>query len=125
MPVKVLNDQGQGSLSSVAQGVRYAADNGAKVIHFSLGGSVGSSEFQAAIQYASSKGAVVVMAAGNSGGLTPGYPAAYATNWGLAVGAVNQNNNFASFSNRAGSNLSLAYVTASGVNIYIFHNSKQ
>lgn len=118
LPVKVLDDQGRGSLSSVAQGVRYAADNGAKVINLSLGGSVESSEFQAAIQYASSKGAIVVMAAGNSGSATPGYPAAYATNWGLAVGAVNQNNNFASFSNQAGSNPALAYVTAPGVNVY-------
>lgn len=118
MPVKALGDNGSGSYSAIAQGVRYAANNGAKVINLSLGGSVGSSELQAAIQYASSKGAIVVMAAGNSGGAKPAFPASYATNWGIAVGAVDRNKNFASFSNQAGGNPALAYVTAPGVSVY-------
>ncbi|MGV2389659.1 MAG UNVERIFIED_CONTAM: S8 family serine peptidase [Microcystis novacekii LVE1205-3] len=52
------------------------------------------------------------------GRLNPGYPASSATSWGLAVGAVNSSNQMASFSNRAGSNSSMSYVTAPGVQVY-------
>jgi subtilisin family serine protease len=118
MPVKVLSDSGSGSYSGVAQGIRYAVDNGADVINMSLGGGSTDSAVQSALQYASSRGVIVVMAAGNSGAAQPGYPASNATSWGLAVGAVNSSNQMASFSNRAGSNSSMMYVTAPGVQVY-------
>ncbi|MEH2443592.1 CARDB domain-containing protein [Nostoc sp.] len=112
MPVKVLGSDGQGSSSAIAKGIRYAVDNGANVINLSLGGSANSDE-QSAIQYAASKGVFVVSAAGNDGGTAPMYPARYADQWGLAVGAVSYNRTLADFSNRAGTT-SLAYVTAPG-----------
>ena len=118
MPVKVLSDSGSGSYSGVAQGIRYAVDNGADVINMSLGGGSTDSAVQSALQYASSRGVIVVMAAGNAGAAQPGYPASNATSWGLAVGAVNSSNQMASFSNRAGSNSSMRYVTAPGVRVY-------
>ncbi len=118
MPVKVLDDSGSGSYSGVAQGIRYAVDNGADVINMSLGGGSTDSAVQSALQYASSRGVIVVMAAGNEGAAQPGYPASSATSWGLAVGAVNSSNQMASFSNRAGSNSSMRYVTAPGVQVY-------
>ena len=118
MPVKVLSDSGSGSYSGVAQGIRYAVDNGADVINMSLGGGSTDSAVQSALQYASSRGVIVVMAAGNEGAAQPGYPASSATSWGLAVGAVNSSNQMASFSNRAGSNSSMRYVTAPGVQVY-------
>ncbi|GBL16486.1 subtilisin E [Microcystis aeruginosa NIES-1211] len=118
MPVKVLSDSGSGSSSGVAQGIRYAVDNGADVINMSLGGGSTNSQIQAALQYASSRGVIVVMAAGNAGAAQPSYPASNATSWGLAVGAVNSSNQMASFSNRAGSNSSMSYVTAPGVQVY-------
>ncbi|MEA5514921.1 S8 family peptidase [Nodularia sp. UHCC 0506] len=117
MPVKVLNDDGAGSTSSVADGIYYAVNNGANVINLSLGGNFPNSTLEAAIQYASSKGAVVVMAAGNNGYPFTNYPARYANNWGLAVGAVDSNNQMANFSNQAGMN-AFPYVTAPGVGIY-------
>lgn len=117
MSVKVLNDSGSGSYSSIAQGIYYAVDNGAKVINLSLGSPFPNQTMEKALEYASSKGAIVVMAAGNNGNPFPAYPAGYATNWGLAVGAVNRQNEMANFSNRAGMN-PLAYVTAPGVNVY-------
>jgi hypothetical protein len=118
MPVKVLSDSGSGSYSGVAQGIRYAVDNGADVINMSLGGGSTDSAVQSALQYASSRGVIVVMAAGNAGAAQPGYPASSATSWGLAVGAVDSSNQMASFSNRAGSNSSMRYVTAPGVQVY-------
>lgn len=117
MPVKVLDDEGSGSYSAIANGIYYAVDNGADVINLSLGGGRSNDTLQKAIEYASSKGVIVVMAAGNDGGSQPAYPARYAKNYGLAVGAVDQNKNLADFSNRAGAD-QLAYVTAPGVNVY-------
>ncbi|MEL7242266.1 MAG: S8 family peptidase [Cyanobacteria bacterium J06643_5] len=117
MPVKVLDDTGSGSNTSVAEGIYYAVDNGADVINLSLGGSLPSSEVSEAVQYASNQGVTVVMAAGNSGGVTPLYPARYADQYGIAVGAIDEDENMASFSNRAGSQ-ELTYVTAPGVDIY-------
>jgi hypothetical protein len=117
MPVKVLNDSGSGSYDAIAQGIRYAADNGANVINLSLGGSYPNTALESALKYASSKGAIVVMAAGNDSGLLPGYPARYANETGIAVGAVDKKNNLASFSNLAGFQ-PLTYVTAPGVDVY-------
>lgn len=76
MPVKVLSGSGSGSLSGIADGIRYAADHGAKVINMSLGGPMGSSVLAKAIVYARSKGVVVVCAAGNDGRGKVSYPAA-------------------------------------------------
>lgn len=117
MPVKVLDDSGTGSYDAIAQGIRYAADNGANVINLSLGGDYPNSALESALKYASSKGAIVVMAAGNDSGLQPGYPARYADETGIAVGAVDKKNNLANFSNLAGFN-PLTYVTAPGVDVY-------
>ena len=117
MPIRVLGDDGTGWTSDIVAGIRWAADQGADVINLSLGGGGYSPTMADAIRYASNKNSVVVMAAGNSGYSSPEYPAAHAVNNGIAVGAVNQDRNLASFSNRAGSEV-LDYVTAPGVNIY-------
>lgn len=118
MPVKVLSDSGSGSNKQVADGIRYAADNGADVINLSLGSDSDSAEVAAAVRYAHSKGSFVVMAAGNSSGLSPIYPAHHALLWGLAVGAVDSRRQIASFSNRAGSDANMRYIVAPGVEIY-------
>ena len=117
MPIRVLNNQGYGSLSDIIAGIHWAADNDADVINLSLGGGGYSQAMFDAVQHASDSGSVVVMAAGNSGGSSPGYPAAHAVSYGIAIGAVDQNKAIANFSNRAGTN-TMDYVTAPGVNIY-------
>jgi serine protease len=79
MPIKVLAGQWDvifgaspdvgGTDDQLAQGIRYAADNGAQIINMSLGedGPPGSSPvIEAAIRYAVGKGAFVVVAGGNS-----------------------------------------------------------
>ena len=116
MAVRVLGPNG-GTSADVASGIRYAASNGANVINLSLGGSFDSG-IASAIQFASSRGSIVVMASGNDGASQPGNPASIATQFGIAVGAVDINRNNASFSNRAGSNSAMQYVVAPGVNIY-------
>ena len=117
MPIRVLGNDGTGYTSDIISGIRFAADNNADVINLSLGGGGYSQSMSDAIEYATNRGSVVVMAAGNSGGISPEYPAAHAINHGLAVGAVDQYENLASFSNLAGPSV-IDYVTAPGVNVY-------
>jgi len=75
MPVKVM-DTSTGSVSSVASGITWAADHGAKVISMSLGFTSSSSTLSNAVSYARSHNAVVIAAAGNYGTSSPVYPAA-------------------------------------------------
>ncbi len=112
MPVRVLDANGTGVASNVADGIIWAADHGARVMNLSLGGGP-SDGMEEAIQYANSKGAVVVAAGGNSyqQGNQPTYPAAYPE--AIAVAAVDENLNRAVFSN-TGSYIDLA---APGVDV--------
>jgi len=77
LPVKVLNENNQGTWADVVAGIVYAVDHGARVINLSLGGTIGTSALQDAIEYAWNRNAVIVAAAGNDGSTTPYYPAAY------------------------------------------------
>jgi serine protease len=89
--------------SAVGAGIRYAADNGAKVINLSLGGDSPSVTEQDAINYALGKGAFVAMAAGNEKleGNATHYPASYGASidGAMAVGATNRSGNRAFYSN--------------------------
>lgn len=117
MPVRVLDADGNGRYSDVAAGIRYAADSGADIINLSLGGGSSNSQVLAAIEYAVQQGALVVIAAGNEGDSQPSFPANITSPGVLTVGAVNSNQQIASFSNLAGSS-PLNYVVAPGVGIY-------
>jgi thermitase len=75
LPVKVLDNTGSGSTSGVANGVTYAADQGARVINLSLGSTAYSQALQSAVDYAWGKNAVLVAAGGNDGSATVEYPA--------------------------------------------------
>jgi len=77
MPLKVLSASGSGSVGGIADAIRYAADNGAKVINMSLGGAFPSKVLKKAVEYAHGKGVTVVCAAGNESRGKVGYPAAY------------------------------------------------
>jgi subtilisin family serine protease len=65
MPVKVLGANGEGTSAQLAEGIRYAVDNGAHIINLSLGGESAANIEQEAIAYALSKGVVIVAATGN------------------------------------------------------------
>ncbi len=97
MPVKVLSSRGWGTMADVAEGIRWAADNGAQVINLSLGAPIKSKVVENAVTHAYKKGVVVVAAAGNSG-RSVGYPAAY--DGVIAVSATDRNDNIAWFSSR-------------------------
>jgi serine protease len=86
MPVKVLNHFGSGTSADIADAIRFAADNGAKVINMSLGGGGHSKVMADAVEYARKKGVTVVAAAGNAGRARVEYPAAYPG--AVAVAAV-------------------------------------
>ncbi len=112
MGVKVLDYSGSGTLSAVASGIRWAADNGARVINLSLGTDTPYKTLERAINYAWNRGAVLACAAGNSGTTARTYPAAY-TNC-IAVAATDSSDTRASFSSYGASWVDVA---APGVGI--------
>ncbi len=97
MAVKGLSDKGEGTLTDLANCIKYATDNGADIISMSWGAKVGSSELGQALNYAYSKGLVLIAAAGNNNSSTKFYPAAYDNV--IAVTATDSNDKKASFSN--------------------------
>lgn len=113
IPVKVLDDKGNGNLLNVADGIRWAADQGCDIISMSLGAPIKVQEVQKAIQYAAEKGIPTFVAAGNSGNTKEVfYPANYPET--IAIGAVDENFRRADFSN-TGDNLDFM---APGVDIF-------
>jgi serine protease len=81
--------------SAVSEAIRFAADNGARVINLSLGGPQASPITREALQYAISRGAFIAISNGNQAlrGNPVEYPAAYAPelNGVVSVGAVAPN----------------------------------
>ncbi len=80
MPVRVLNTQGEGEASTIAEGVRFAVDHRAQVINLSLEFSPNVTasdipELIEALRYARRRGVLVVAAAGNEGHTAIAYPA--------------------------------------------------
>ena len=76
MPVKI-SDDGTATSKLIAAGIRWAVDHGARIVTISMvhTGAIDTTE-QAAVDYATSKGAVVISSAGNDAGTVPHYPAA-------------------------------------------------
>lgn len=96
-------DSGGCPNSAIASGIRYAADNGAKVINISLGGDSASASILSALQYAVGKGAFIATAGGNEyeDGNPVEYPAADAPSIDglMSVAATNRSGNRAHYSN--------------------------
>lgn len=106
--------------SNLYQGILYAAENGAKIINCSWGGSYRSQVYQDIITYVTlDLGCLVVAAAGNENTSAPLYPASY--DYVLSVGATDATDKRASFSNY-GPTLDLV---APGVNIYTTQYNNQ
>jgi subtilisin len=117
---KVLNDRGSGYSDDIAGAIRHAADqatstNSKVIISMSLGSSSKDTMIASAVDYAYSKGVLVVAAAGNSGSAsnTIGYPGALVN--AIAVAAlenVQQNGTYrvADFSSRGNPNTDADFV---------------
>lgn len=113
LPIKALDSDGGGFASDLAAGIRYAVDRGAKIINLSLGGDRDSRVLRDAVTYAANHGVLIIAAAGNEAqeGNPVEYPAAYPEV--IAVGATDQNDKHAPFSNYN----SYVSISAPGVNI--------
>ena len=111
LPVTVLNANGEGQDSDVIQGVLWAADHGADVILMAFSAPDFSQNLQDAIDYAWSRGVVVVAAVGNNAVDTPTFPAGDRGVMGVA--ATDQNDAQAYFSNQG----QAVFIAAPGVDI--------
>jgi thermitase len=114
LAVKVIGEDGTGTLDVVASGITYAANNKARVINLSLGAGSGAQTLEDAVDYAWDKGAVVVAAAGNDGTNSVIYPAAYAN--AIAVASTDAQDKHSCFSNYKDGYISVA---APGQGIYV------
>lgn len=96
-PVKVLGDDGSGSIQSIVQGIDWAIQNQMDIISMSLGCSVDPGPMlHNAVKRARAAGIIIVAASGNEN-TGVGWPAAY--DEVIAVGALDQTFGRAGFSN--------------------------
>lgn len=89
LPIKVLDRYGTTDVDLLAKGIRVAVDRKAKIILMSVSNLTPSKTLEDAVEYAESKGVILVAASGNEASRVA-YPAAYPTV--IAVGAVNEQN---------------------------------
>jgi len=88
LAVKVCDGNGFCSDSAIPKAIKYAADEGSKVINLSLGSYTFSQAEQDSVNYATSKGALVIAAAGNDNCSNLHYPSAYSS--AIAVASTDQ-----------------------------------
>ncbi|MGB0757151.1 MAG: S8 family serine peptidase [Patescibacteria group bacterium] len=123
MPIKVLNNQGNGDASQVARAIDYAVAQGADIINLSFVGSDYSFDLEQAITRAYNQGVVLVAASGNEGeapkdlAVDAAYPVCYdgAQNMVIGVAALDQFNVLTNFSNYGSKCVDVA---APGVSFY-------
>lgn len=100
--LKVLNDEGEGTLSAIIQALSYVNINAkaGDVVNMSLGEDVTSPTFNQQVQYTASKGILIAIAAGNDRELANKYSPGNTNGPNIyTISAVDSLDNFASFSN--------------------------
>jgi hypothetical protein len=118
IPVRVLDANGSGLISSVIAGIGFALESKANVINLSLGSTTDVPALKNAITQATLSGVLVVAAAGNSGlSNAVSYPAAYPDV--LAVASTTRSNAVSSFSSRG----SYVDIAAPGSSILSTYNN--
>jgi thermitase len=130
MPLRFITEKGQGTSGDAVKAIKYAVDNGAKVMSNSWGSEgddAGDPDTQAlhdAIQYAQDHGVIFVAAAGNGHSgvgydndtdAKPGMPASYPNDNIISVAAIDEAGKLGSFSNWGAKTVDLA---APGVNVF-------
>lgn len=96
-PVKVLDRNGGGGVTSIIKGLIWAGRHRMDVANLSLSSPMGFLAMRAAVMYAAARGVTVVCAAGNDGGAV-NYPAAYPET--IAVSALEREDRIAPRSSR-------------------------
>ena len=115
MPLRTADSEGSSSTILVYEALKYAADNGAKVVNMSFGGYHNNLTQKKGVEYAISKGVTVVASAGNNNAdLTKNFVSPACIDGVVAVSALNSNNQKAYFSNYGNGYIDVA---APGVNI--------
>jgi subtilisin family serine protease len=97
MPVRILDDDGTGTMWNAAEGMFWATQHGAKVINMSLGTHGSATVLRDAVSTVTAQGVLVVAAAGNDGTDRKMFPAAAPD--AIAVGSVGAGDIVSSFSN--------------------------
>jgi len=120
MVLKILDQNGNGSVLNEIRAIEYAIDNGAQVINASFSGEASSSLEYNAVEDAMDAGILFVAAAGNDGRdidfpNQAAYPAGYNLANIVTVAATDRNDALASFSNYGATSVDVA---APGVGIY-------
>lgn len=110
MPIRVLDENGEGDAHAIARGIRYAAKNGAQIINLSLEFDPSITARQVpdiirAIKFAHKKGVLVIAAAGNEADASVAYPAR--AKHTISVGATTEHQCQADYSN-SGSGLDIS-----------------
>jgi subtilisin family serine protease len=102
MPVKAVDQHASGTSSAVAEGIRYAAAHGARIILLALAGTEPGAFLEDAVRAASDAGALVVCAAGNGGrdvDVQPSFPASFAYPNVISVAATRRDGSLSPLSN--------------------------
>jgi subtilisin family serine protease len=97
--IRAGSSSGAFSDANEAAAIRYAVDQGARIVNLSLGGPETSTVERAAVRYAIARGVLIVAAAGDDYANRPEYPAALLGPAGLAVAAVSRSGAHELFSN--------------------------
>ncbi|MBW3654278.1 MAG: S8 family serine peptidase, partial [Actinobacteria bacterium] len=116
MAVKVLDASRAGNSTLLARGIRYAVDEGARILNVSLNGDGTSPDLDAALAYADDRGATVVASAGNNSrdlDVRPSYPASSTLPAVLSVTATEPSGDLLSIANRGLNSVDMAAPGAS------------
>jgi len=111
LPVKVLDSTMSGNTDTLAAGIRYAVDRGAKILNVSVNTDSPTDTVKAAVRYAGAHGAIIVASAGNNGrniDLQPSYPASLTDPAILAVAADDESGSIWRLSNTGLASVDLA-----------------
>lgn len=85
LPVRVLDADGNGRFADIAEGIRWAVDNGADILNMSFGSQSASAAVEDAIRYADANGVALVASAGNYNSTGETWPAAMEEVVGVAA----------------------------------------
>ncbi len=95
--VRAFGPDGTAEIADIVEGINWAIENNMNIINMSFGTTENNFALRHAVKQAARAGIILVASAGNNGGALE-YPAAYKEV--VAVGAIDKENNLASFSSR-------------------------